>query len=123
MNPEFTSKRLRFPQAARIKETWEFEKNRAEGSRFVMGAMIANWRVNPQQQQPRLGVITSKKVGGAVMRSRVRRLLREVFRLHQHEIIPVDLILIARPSIANKSMAEVEKNYLALLKQTRLYLA
>ena len=57
----------------------------------------------------------------AVVRSRVRRRLREAFRLHQHELgQPVDLVLVARPSIATKRYAEVEKDYLAVLRRARL---
>jgi ribonuclease P protein component len=115
-----TTPNLNFPQAARVKETWEFEKNKVEGSRLALGSLIANWRVNPETLRPRLGVITSKKVGGAVIRSKVRRQLREVFRQRQHQLAKVDLILIARPSIAGKTMAQVEKNYLALLKEAGL---
>jgi ribonuclease P protein component len=69
----------------------------------------------------RLGVVTSKKVGNAVVRSRVRRLLRESFRLHQHELKgPVDLVLVARPSIVGKKFAEVERDFLRVLKQARM---
>ena len=121
MNDLPTGSGLKFPQEARIKQRWEFEKNRVDGARLVSGSLIANWRINPQQSRARLGVITSKKVGGAVIRSRARRLLREVFRLHQAHLKPVDLILIARPSLANKSMSQVEKNYIVLIKQAGLF--
>lgn len=69
----------------------------------------------------RLGVVTSKKIGGATERSRARRLLRESFRRHQHELVrPVELVLVARNSIAGRDFAAVEKDYLAALRRAEL---
>jgi ribonuclease P protein component len=69
-------------------------------------------------------VVTSKKIGGAVLRSRARRLLRESFRRHQHDLAqPVEMVLVARNSIAGKSFTEVEKDYLAALKRAGLWRA
>jgi ribonuclease P protein component len=66
-------------------------------------------------------VITSGKIGNAVVRSRARRLLREVFRLHQHELKQsLDLVLIARQSLAGRKFAEVETDYLQTLRKARL---
>src|SRR5437899_2628104 len=98
-----TPQRLRFGRAARIKQGRDFARMRQEGQRLVNGCLIANWRSLPAESRSRLGVITSRKVGGAVARSRARRLLREAYRLHQHELAkPLDLVLVARPSIAGK---------------------
>jgi ribonuclease P protein component len=112
---------LRFGRGARIKQGREFAKVRQEGERLVQGCLIANWRRLPDQSRSRLGVITSGKIGNAVARSRARRLLREGFRLHQHELIaPIDLVLVARPSISNKAFAEVEKDFLTTMRKARL---
>ena len=52
------------------------------------------------------------RIGNAVARSRAA--LRESFRLHQHELSqPVELVLVARASIAGRGFAEVEKDFLA----------
>jgi ribonuclease P protein component len=56
-----------------------------------------------------------------VIRNRARRLLRESFRLHQNELAgPVDLVLVARPSIAGKDFAFVERDYLTALRRAGL---
>ena len=91
---------------------------RQEGRRLVTGCLIANWRTLPEESAPRLGVITSGRIGNAVARNRARRLMREAFRLHQEALVkPVDLVLVARPSIADKDFAGVEKDFLKILRQ------
>ena len=86
-----------------------------------MGCLIANWRRLPADATTRLGVVTSKKIGGAVVRNRARRLMREVFRAHQNELTqPVDLVLVARQSIVGRGLAGVEKDFLATMSRAGL---
>jgi len=86
-----------------------------------MGCLIANWQRAPERQAGRLGVITSSRIGNAVVRNRARRLLRECFRLHQHSLAyPVELVLVARPSIVNKDFFGVEKDFLTTLRKAGL---
>lgn len=105
----------------RLKQGRDFARLRREGRRSVNGCLIANWQSLSPGSIPRLGVITGGRIGNAVVRSRARRLLREVFRVHQHELTqPVDLVLIARPSIADKDFLQVERDYLVTLRKTGL---
>ena len=118
-----TPKRLRLSRAMRIKQGRDFARIRLEGERRASGCLIANWRRLPGGSAARLGVVTGRKVGNAVARGRARRLLREVFRVHQHDLVqPIDLVLIARPSIAAKGFEEVELDFLASLRRTGLLL-
>jgi ribonuclease P protein component len=49
------------------------------------------------QGRPRLGLaVASKMAGGSVERNRIRRVVRESFRLHQHELPAVDIVVSAR---------------------------
>ena len=119
--PDVPPKRLRFGRAARIKQSRDFARTRQEGQRCVCGCLIANWRALPVGSLPRLGVVVSRKVGGAVVRSRARRLLRESFRRHQHDLVqPVDLVLVARNSITGRGLGEVEKDFLTTLERVGL---
>jgi len=94
---------------------------RQRGERLTLGCLIANWSKLPDGSAPKLGVVTSKKIGGAPARSRARRLLRESFRQHQHEFAsPVEIVLVARNSIVQKDFAGVEKDYLAALHRAKL---
>jgi ribonuclease P protein component len=118
---EETAKRLRFGRADRLKQGRDFSRLRQHGQRLALGCLIANWQRLPPDSSSRLGVITSGKIGGAVIRNRARRLLREAFRLHQRDLAaPVDLILIARHSIAGKGLAQVEKDFLTTLRKSGL---
>ncbi len=112
---------LGFPRSRRLKQQGEFARARAQGQRLICGCLIANVLPRPGRPTARLGVVTGKTVGNAVARNRARRLMRESFRLHQHELAgPVDLVLVARPSIAGKKLAEVERDFLRVLRQARI---
>jgi ribonuclease P protein component len=113
--------RLKFGRAMRIKQGRDFSRVRQDGQRLVLGCMIANWRKLPAVSGHRLGVVTSGKIGNAVIRNRARRLLREAFRRHQHDFTqPVDLVLVARASIVGKGFADVEKDFLTILRKAGL---
>jgi ribonuclease P protein component len=113
--------RLRLGRASRLAQSRDFARVRQQGERLAQGCLIANWNRLPDGASPKLGVVTSKKIGGAVERSRARRLLRETFRRHQHELAqPVELVLVARNSIAGKKLADVEKDFLTALNRANL---
>lgn len=119
--PAESPKRLRFSRSSRLAQSRDFARVRRQGERLAQGCLIANWNQLPDGASSRLGVVTSKKIGGAVERNRARRLLRESFRLHQQELLrPVELVLVARNSIAGKALADVEKDFLTALSKANL---
>lgn len=112
------SRSLDFPRSRRIKLGRDFLRAKTQGDRLACGCLIANWLKLPENSSTRVGIVTSKKIGNAVKRSRARRLLRETFRAHQHEIQrPIDLILVARNSIVGKPFSEVERDFLRALEK------
>jgi ribonuclease P protein component len=62
----------------------------------------------------RLGVTVTRKIGGAVLRNRVKRVLRDVFRRHRGELVPaLDLVVNARPGIEATRSNSLETEFLA----------
>jgi len=115
------TKRLRLSRGSRVTQNRDFIRIRQQGERLAQGCLVANWNMLPEGASPKLGVVTSRKIGGAVQRTRARRLLRESFRLHQHEFArPIELILVARNSIVGKQFADVEKDFLTTLRRAGL---
>ena len=112
---------LRLPQSMRLKHWRDFADIRRQGHRLAGGCLIANWKTLPVGSVSRVGIITVRKLGSAVVRSRARRLLRETFRTHQHHLQqPVAMVLVARSSIVSKSLPEVECDFLWAMRRAKL---
>jgi ribonuclease P protein component len=63
----------------------------------------------------RFGMVTSRRVGNAVMRNRLRRRLREMVRITQPRIVPgVWVVLVVRPAAARASGDSLRSDYMAL---------
>ncbi len=66
----------------------------------------------------RVGITVSKKLGGAVVRNRVRRRLREVYRLHEQLVTPGwDIVAVARTRAVHAPFSKLTEAYLSLAKQ------
>ena len=62
-----------------------------------------------------MGITVGKKLGKAVTRNRVRRRLREIYRLHEAQFQPgYDLVVVARSQAVYASFSQLTKAYLAL---------
>ena len=110
---------LRLRRTQRIQQSRDFLRAKTAGQRLAVGCLALNWMESPGTA--RLGVITSKKIGSAFLRTRARRLLREAFRQHQYRLArPADIVLVARLSIVGKQFTDVERDYLSALKRAKL---
>lgn len=112
--------RLGLPRSRRLHDRRIFLRAREAGRRLVVGCLIVNCLPAPGPDSL-VGLVVSRKVGGAVVRNRARRLLRESFRGNQHRLAdPHHVILVARPSIAARDFARVEADYLEALRRLGL---
>ena len=89
------STRERFPRASRLRQRRDFQRVERSGKR-VGGAHFVVFVQPRSGPGRRLGVTVSRKVGGAVTRNRVKRLVREVFRRRMLTLLPGDTVVIAR---------------------------
>ena len=62
-----TAKPLRLARASRVTQNRDFVRIRQQGERLAQGCLVANWNKLPEGAAPRLGVVTSRKIGGAVI--------------------------------------------------------
>ncbi|MGO8905347.1 MAG: ribonuclease P protein component [Solirubrobacteraceae bacterium] len=92
MNPRHSTR-------GRLSRSVEFERVYRQGRSTANRHLVLYAFPNPSTEGPRLGLSVSRKVGGAVERNRVKRLLREAFAHVEAELAPgQDLVLVARPA-------------------------
>ena len=115
--------RLRFPKAARLALASEFQRMRREGVSHHGKFMVLSVLASAGEGPARVGLITSRRVGGAVQRNRVRRRLREIVRVGRAELLPGTwLVLIARARAATAEFALLRAEWLALARRAGILL-
>lgn len=91
------------------------------GRRGAYGAVAINWTPRESGAPSRLGIITTRRLGPAVTRSRARRLIREAFRVLKNDLSePLDLVVIARRSIVDASASRVASDLQRLFNRQGL---
>ena len=82
---------------------------------------VLAYKRNDEHIVRRLGLVTPKKVGTAVIRNRTKRRLREIFRTNKHLMEPgLDLIFISVPETASLGYSDLKTIVLGLLKGAKL---
>jgi ribonuclease P protein component len=82
----------------RLSRSAEFERVYRHGRSIANRHLVLYTFPNASSSTPRLGLSVSRKVGGAVQRNRVKRLLREAFAHAEGELAPgQDVVVVARP--------------------------
>ncbi len=95
------SSRQRSSDRGRLSRSAEFERVYRQGRSTANRHLVLYAFPNASSQRPRLGLSVSRKVGGAVERNRVKRMLRESFaRVEPTLREGQDVVVVARPSAA-----------------------
>lgn len=107
----------RFRRQDRLRRRREFVRCYREGRRRH-GALAILYFAPNDEQRPRLGVTASRKVGSAVVRHRLRRQTREVFRRFagRGDLPALDLVVHFRPQAADADFESLKSDLLCLLR-------
>ena len=110
-NPKGTA---RFTKAVRLRHRQDFLRAQAQGKRLHtrhFGVVLAPMA----EDRPRLGLVVTRRLGKAVQRNRVKRLLREFFRRHQTGLPAFDLVIMAKKGASALAYHQVEEELGRLL--------
>ncbi len=98
-----------------LKKSNEFNSVYKQGKSYVTKHIVMYWKKN-EEPYNRIGCTVSKKVGNAVTRNRVKRLMKETYRLNSKNIPKgYDLVFVARVRMKDANYAQVEKTMRYLL--------
>jgi len=104
----------------RLRKSWEFHSVKKLGKRYKDQAFWFQISLPVETNScPKLGIIASRRFGGAIQRNRAKRRFREIFRQNiNHFPKGSKTVLLPRPALFSLSFAEVERRILAAIKKT-----
>ena len=103
-----------FPKQYRLLRRSEFQRVYEQGQRRSASLCTIFYRPNGLAQT-RLGITVPRRLGTAVLRNRIKRRVREIFRLHRHELPGGwDIVLNPRPAAATAAYRFLERELLRL---------
>ena len=115
------AKRFTFPKSRRLTQSAEFEQVKKNGRVYRGQLVVLSVLSVNDVTRFRAGFITSRTIGRAVVRNRVRRRLREIVRKHQREIVDGTwLVTIARVNAAGATYQQLEVEWLRLAKRASI---
>ena len=103
-----------FPSDSRLLKSEEFRRVREFGRKFHTSHFIIYVDIH-NDGGVRMGITVSRKVGNAIKRNRVKRLIREFFRLNRQEIGPSDISIIAKRGLPATDLKQVSAELAPIL--------
>jgi ribonuclease P protein component len=110
-----------FPKGARIRRRAEYLEIQRTGAAVHGRLLVGIVRRAADGAATRIGITTTKRVGAAVVRNRVRRLIREAFRRNRGALPPsVDFIVVAKRAAAGAGAAAIAQELADLGRRAAL---
>lgn len=110
----------RYPRSARVRARAEFDAVFNRGRRAAANALFALHHL-PADHPARLGLAVSRKVDKrAVVRNRIKRVLRDHFRRERHALPPGDYVVVARAGASRATGAEITSAFRHALRRVAL---
>ena len=104
-----------FPKIYHLRKSREFRRVFQHGKKVVTPSLVFHV-LKQGEGVPRLGLAVSKKVGNAVVRNRVKRRIREVFRTTRTFFFhPYDIVVYPRKGILERNFEDYRKSFTLLL--------
>ena len=112
---------MRFPRARRITRRSDFQRVRRRGRSFKGRHMIVGVLADGGIRSLKVGYITTRRLGNAVVRSRTRRRLRGIVQRHGDQLASGHwLVMIPHALSGGASSAELERDWLKLVRRAGL---
>ncbi len=108
---------FKLPKQAKIVKTDDFSSVFSLRKRIANKHLVMRFRMNGAKT-PRLGMIVAKKTAKlAVQRNYMRRVLRELFRLNQHHLPAVDLVIQVQKTFERAEFTEIKHEFEHLMQK------
>ncbi|MBM7624302.1 ribonuclease P protein component [Sporohalobacter salinus] len=109
-----------FPKSERLTKTHQFKRVYNQGN-SISNNLVVLYTLKRSSGNRRIGFSVSKKVGNAVVRNRIKRILKEIYRRNKSELINnIDLVFIARQGISSASYQEIKNSVFDLFAKAKI---
>ncbi len=107
-----------FPKEERLRKRRDIDRVFKEGKAFK-GGIFNSYVLRNSLGHPRIGIVVGRKFGGAVQRNRIKRLLRESYRLNK-DLVDGGLDIVFLPRLGREAdLGLVEKEFKKLIERVK----
>ena len=108
-----------FPKEERVRRSPEFTRIFRDGQQVRGRFLTARWVADPSTDLCRAGFAAGKRLGGAVVRNRLKRRMREAYRRNKRELTcrGIAIVFVASSRMIGRSARDVSEDMVRLLRE------